>query len=73
MQLGLRFLKLRPFAGPFILSVDDEMNQELLESFGWFFEPEPGPTTVSMTVAELQQLNTYADHIQVRLDEVTKR
>ena len=58
--------------GPIVSSIFDEMNQKLLEWFGWFSERKPEPTTASMTVSELQKLNTSADNIQVRLDEATR-
>lgn len=48
------------------------MNQELLDWFDWVSKSKSEPTTISMTVAEIQQLNHYADRIQVRLDEATR-
>ena len=61
--LACRLLYLsRSHIGPILSSIGDEVNQELLE---WI---APKPATVSMTMAELQQMNDFAD-IQVRLNE----
>ena len=62
LACGLLYLS-RSTICPILSSIGDEMNRELLE---WI---APEPTTVSMTVAELQEMHDFADRVQVKLDE----
>ena len=71
---GLIYLS-RPIVGPILSSAWEEMSQDVEEL--WTGRPvsscmvetyDPESRTVSMTVAELKELNGYADAIQARLD-----
>ena len=74
---GLIYLS-RPIIGPILSSAWEELSHDVDEwitgsNHNTDFEPHPKPETVSITVAELKELNNFADAIQVRLDEAKTR